>query len=59
MGLAGRPCDLLFFVEERFGISVPDDDFLPENFASVAAAATYIEQRLLFEARQGRVQTGG
>jgi len=37
---------LLFFVEERFVISVPNDDFLPENFASIAAATAYIGGRL-------------
>jgi len=38
---------LLFFVEERFAISVPNDDFLPENFASIAAATAYIGGKLL------------
>ena len=38
---------LLFFVEERFVISVPNDDFLPENFASITAATAYIGGRLL------------
>lgn len=51
--------DLLFFVEERFGISVPDDDFVPENFASIAAASTYIGNRQAFEALQGQVSEGG
>lgn len=37
--------DLLLFIEERFDITVPDEDFLPENFASLAAAAHYIGQR--------------
>ena len=36
---------LLLFVEERFGISVPDEDFLPEHFSSVSAAARYIRAR--------------
>ena len=50
---------LLFFVEERFGISVPDDDFLPENFASIAAATTYIGNRQIFEAQLEKVSEGG
>jgi acyl carrier protein len=50
---------LLFFVEERFGISVPDDDFLPENFASIAAATTYIGNRQVFEAQLDKVSEGG
>jgi len=50
---------LLFFVEERFGISVPDDDFLPENFASIIAATTYIKSRQILEAQLEKVSEGG
>jgi methoxymalonate biosynthesis acyl carrier protein len=53
---------LLFFVEERFAISVPNDDFLPENFASIGAAAAYISSRQRQEAQEvhaARVQQGG
>jgi acyl carrier protein len=35
--------DLLLFVEEAFGIDVPDEDVTPDNFDSVASLARYIE----------------
>ena len=50
---------LLFYVEETFEISVPDHDFLPENFASVNAAARYIEGRRTLEAQSGCPQRKG
>ena len=30
------------FVEAKFGLSIPDEDLLPENFVSLSAIATYI-----------------
>ncbi len=36
---------LVGFVEERFGIAVPDEDVVYENFCSVAALADYLEQQ--------------
>ena len=30
------------FVEREFGLTVPDEDLLPENFVSVSAIARYI-----------------
>ncbi len=30
------------FVEREFGITIPDEDLLPQNFASVDAIAGYI-----------------
>ena len=53
---------LLFFVEERFAISVPNDDFLPENFASIGAAAAYIASRQHQDRQQAptaRIPEGG
>lgn len=49
---------VLFHVEETFGISVPDEDFLPENFASVTATAAYIRNRQQFEAVQNQASGG-
>ena len=37
--------ELIMFVEEKFQVKVPDEDMLPENFDSVSAIATYIEQK--------------
>lgn len=50
--------DVLFFVEKQFSISVPDDDFIPENFASVAATAVYIGKRKNIEKLQEETNKG-
>jgi len=34
--------ELVSFVEDHFGISVPDEDIIPENFDSVANMAQYV-----------------
>jgi acyl carrier protein len=33
------------FVEMKFGLTVPDEDLLPENFVSLSAIANYIRTR--------------
>jgi acyl carrier protein len=33
------------FIENKYGISVPDEDLLPENFVCVARIADYIRTR--------------
>ena len=38
--------ELITFIEERFGFSVPDEDTLPENLDSVARLVGYVERRL-------------
>ncbi len=38
--------ELIMFIEERFGITVPDEDTLPENLDSVGRLVNYIERRL-------------
>lgn len=38
--------ELIMFIEERFGIKVPDEDTLPENLDSVARITDYIRSRL-------------
>jgi acyl carrier protein len=30
------------FIEKTFGLSIPDEDLLPENFVSIKAIANYI-----------------
>jgi acyl carrier protein len=34
------------FVEETFGVSVKDEDIVPENFDSVAQLAHYVQLRM-------------
>jgi len=36
---------LIAFLEETYGISIGEDDMIPENFDSIDAIATYIEGR--------------
>ena len=36
--------ELVMFVEETFGIEVPDEDVVPENFDSVKALVCYVQQ---------------
>ena len=36
---------LVVFLEERFGITVGDQDLLPENFASVSTICAYLRAR--------------
>lgn len=38
--------ELIGFLETRYGLSVPDDDLLPENFDSIANILVYLERRL-------------
>lgn len=37
---------VILFIEQQFAITIPDEDLLPENVASVDAAAAYITRRL-------------
>jgi acyl carrier protein len=36
---------MVAFMEERFGVKVPDEDVVFENFQSVRAMADYVAQR--------------
>lgn len=38
--------ELVLFLEERFGITVADDDFVEENFSSVTAIAAFVTRKL-------------
>lgn len=38
--------ELIMFVEERFGVQVPDEDTLPENLDSVDRIVGYVQRRL-------------
>lgn len=37
--------ELISFVQKKYGISVNDEELLPENFDSIARLATYIEKK--------------
>lgn len=37
--------ELVMFMEERFGVSIEDDDIVEENFASVDEIAGLVEER--------------
>ena len=39
--------ELIMFIEERYGLKVPDEDTLPENLDSVERIVGYVERRLL------------
>ena len=36
---------LVGFIEERFKVTVPDDEMMPENFDSIEAIAAFVERR--------------
>lgn len=38
--------ELIMFIEERFGIQVPDEDTLPENLDSIDRIVRYLGGRL-------------
>ena len=37
--------ELVSFVEDRFGISVQDEELVPANFDSLAALCAYVERK--------------
>jgi acyl carrier protein len=39
--------ELVMFAEENFGISVSDEDVLPENFDSVSRLSAYVRRKSL------------
>jgi acyl carrier protein len=39
--------DLVFFIEDTFGVTVGEEELTPENFDSVNKLADYIHRRLL------------
>ena len=38
--------ELIMFIEERFGVAVPEEDTLPENLDSLGSIAAYLRRRL-------------
>jgi len=41
---------LVAFIEDRFGVKVPDEDVVFENFQSIGAMASYVAQRQVAKA---------
>jgi acyl carrier protein len=37
--------DLLSFLEESFAIRLSDDELIPENFATIGALVSFVEQK--------------
>lgn len=42
--------ELIMFIEQAFGLTIPDEDTLPENLDSVARIVAYVSGRLGVEA---------
>jgi acyl carrier protein len=38
--------ELIMFIEERFGVTVPDEDTLPANLDTVDSIVRYVQERL-------------
>ena len=38
--------ELVMFVEETFGITVQDEEIVPQNFDSVSQVAAYVQRKL-------------
>lgn len=41
---------LVLFVEQKFGLSVKDEDIVPEHFDSVSKVAAFVESKTLVHA---------
>jgi acyl carrier protein len=39
--------ELVFFIEETFGLTTTDEELTPDNFDSVNKLANFIQRRLL------------
>jgi acyl carrier protein len=38
--------ELIMFIEQEYGITIPDEDTLPENLDSVSRIVSYVSRRL-------------
>jgi acyl carrier protein len=47
---------LVSFVEEQFGIQIPDEDVVMENFQSIDALSSYLTQLTAQQQERSRVQ---
>ncbi|HEV8647268.1 MAG TPA: acyl carrier protein [Burkholderiales bacterium] len=37
---------LIFFLQETYGVKIPDDELLAENFESLASISSYVARKL-------------
>ncbi|HEU4702440.1 MAG TPA: phosphopantetheine-binding protein [Conexibacter sp.] len=37
--------ELVAFIDRRFGVAIADEDLTPENFASIASIARFVESK--------------
>ena len=44
--------ELVLFLEKRFGVSVEDDELIPENLDSISSATRFIEEKMFSHANQ-------
>jgi acyl carrier protein len=42
--------ELVAFLEERFGIAIPDDEITEDNFGTIAAISGFVARKLLHAA---------
>jgi acyl carrier protein len=49
--------ELVSFVETRYGLQVPDEDLLPENFETLANISAYITKRMPADAVAARLES--
>jgi acyl carrier protein len=42
--------ELVSFIETRYGLEIPDQDLLPENFETIANISTYVAARMQTDA---------
>lgn len=38
--------ELIMFIEEKFGVAIPEEDTLPENLDSIERVVSYVSNRL-------------
>lgn len=38
--------ELIMYIEEEFGVRIPDEDTLPENLDSISRVVSYVSRRL-------------
>lgn len=38
--------ELIMFIEEKFGVAIPEEDTLPENLDSIRRVVNYVSNRL-------------
>ncbi|MEI8306836.1 MAG: acyl carrier protein [Chloroflexales bacterium] len=44
--------ELVLFISEEFGLEIPAEDMLPNNFNSINRLSDYVQQRILVTAQE-------